>query len=214
MRARLKYGRAVFLPACRARSAADAGAGRAGNASRRNLEDLMGIGRASFALVCFCSLVSAAPAQEMAPALSDRSMVTVESKRTYRAVYDIHSADVSAGISRGLYYARGLIEAYGKQGVTPQQLDIHLVLHGDAARHLLTDEALRVFADDPFAVNFNAKITQDLPDLGVKVEICHSAMKSMGWTADDVLPGVAIVHDGYTRLIQLQNDGYAYIGGF
>jgi intracellular sulfur oxidation DsrE/DsrF family protein len=25
---------------------------------------------------------------------------------------------------------------------------------------------------------------------------------------------VVIVHDGYTRLIKLQNDGYAYIGGF
>jgi len=29
-----------------------------------------------------------------------------------------------------------------------------------------------------------------------------------------VLPGVTIVHDGYTRLIKLQSDGYAYIGGF
>jgi len=25
---------------------------------------------------------------------------------------------------------------------------------------------------------------------------------------------VTIVHDGYTRLIKLQNDGYAYIGGY
>lgn len=39
-------------------------------------------------------------------------------------------------------------------------------------------------------------------------------MESMGWTAGDVLPGVTIVHDGYIRIIKLQNDGYAYIGGF
>ncbi|MEZ5449083.1 MAG: DsrE family protein [Thiolinea sp.] len=46
------------------------------------------------------------------------------------------------------------------------------------------------------------------------MEICHSAMKSKGWKPADVLPGVMIVHDGYTRLVKLQNEGYALIGGF
>ncbi|WP_162264480.1 DsrE family protein [Thiobacillus denitrificans] len=119
-----------------------------------------------------------------------------------------------AGISKGLFYARGLIEAYGKQGVKPVQLDLHLVLHGEAAQFLLIDNTYQKAVGDPFAVNLNAKITQDLLNLGVHVEICHSVMKAKGWTPDDVLPGVTLVHDGYTRLIKLQNDGYAYIGGF
>lgn len=46
------------------------------------------------------------------------------------------------------------------------------------------------------------------------VEIYHSTMQSKDWTASDVLPGLTIVHDGYTRLIELQNNGYACIGGF
>src|SRR3546814_15867567 len=66
------------------------------------------------------------------------------------------------------------------------QLDIHLVLHGDAARYLLINTTYRDAVDDPFAVNLNAKIVQDLLKLGVSVEICHSTMKSNGWTADDV----------------------------
>ncbi len=164
---------------------------------------------------CMLMLITpAAMAQELAPSLSGRTLVNVDAHAHYKAVYDIHSAETAAGVSRGLYYARGLIEAYRKQGVTPQQLDIHLVLHGDAAKYLLINTTYRDVVDDPFAVNFNAKIVQDLLNLGVSVEICHSTMKSNGWTADDVLPGVAIVHDGYTRLIQLENDGYAYIGGF
>ena len=88
------------------------------------------------------------------------------------------------------------------------------MLHGEAAQFLLIDEAYQKAVNDPFAVNLNAKITQDLINLGVSVEICHSVMKSKGWKPEDVLPGVVIVHDGYTRLIKLQNDGYAYIGGF
>ncbi|MHB8914913.1 MAG: DsrE family protein [Thiobacillus sp.] len=143
-----------------------------------------------------------------------RPMVQVEPGKTYKAVYDIHTGDLAAGVSKGLYYARGLIEAFGKQGVKPAQLDIHLVLHGEAAQFLLIDETYQKAVKDPFAVNLNAKIAQDLLNLGVSVEICHSVMKSKGWKPADVLPGVTIVHDGYTRLIKLQNDGYAYIGGF
>lgn len=145
---------------------------------------------------------------------AERPMVVVEADARYRVVYDIRSDKLDAGIAKGLYYARGLYEAYRKQGVTPDRIDARLVLHGDAAVMLLRDEAYQNATGDPFAVNTNAKIVQDLIDLGVSVEICHSSMRSKGWKPADVLPGVAIVHDGYTRLIKLQNDGYAYIGGF
>ena len=167
-----------------------------------------------YVIICMLGLAVPAAAQELEPALSQRMLLNVDPHARYKVVYDIHSAETAAGISKGLFYARGLIEAYRKQGVAPQQLDIHLVLHGDAAQYLLIDTTYRDVVGDPFAVNLNAKITQDLLNLGVSVEICHSVMKSKGWTADDVLPGVTIVHDGYTRLIKLQNDGYAYIGGF
>lgn len=144
----------------------------------------------------------------------ERPMLKVDADARYKVVYDISSGTLAAGISRGLYYARGLVEAFGKQGVTPDRLDIHLVLHGDAAIFLLDDDAYQKAVNDPFAVNLNAKITQDLLELGVHVEICHSVMRAKGWKPADVLPGVTLVHDGYTRLIKLQNDGYAYIGGF
>lgn len=164
--------------------------------------------------LCLGSIALPVSAQDMMPTLSDRKMVKVAPDARYKVVYDVHTTAMGAGINRGLYYARGLIEAFGKQGVKPAQLDIHLVLHGDAAHFLLVDERYRDVVADPFAVNLNTKITQDLLNLGVSVEICHSTMRSNGWTADDVLPGVTIVHDGYTRIIKLQNDGYAYIGGF
>jgi intracellular sulfur oxidation DsrE/DsrF family protein len=166
------------------------------------------------AIACVLGLAGPAGALAAPQAPQERPMLKVDSHGRYRAVYDIHSGETAAGISKGLYYARGLVEAFRKQGVTPAQLDIHLVLHGDAAKFLLIDDTYQMADQDPFATNLSAKITQDLLDLGVSVEICHSAMKSMGWTAADVLPGVTIVHDGYTRLVKLQNDGYAYIGGF
>lgn len=166
------------------------------------------------AITCVLGLAGPLAAVATPPAPLERALVNVDPQAHYRVVYDIHSDEMAAGISRGLYYARGLIEAYRKQGVEPAQLAIHLVLHGDAAKFLLVEGTYQMAINDPFAANLNAKITQDLLALGVSVEICHSTMRSMGWTASDVLPGVTIVHDGYTRLIKLQNDGYAYIGGF
>lgn len=166
------------------------------------------------AIGCVLGLTGSSLAFGAVGAPAERPMVKVEPNAPYKGVYDIHSDEIAAGVSKGLYYARGLIEAYGKQGVAPAQLDIHLVLHGDAAQFLLIDETYQKAVKDPFAVNLNANITQDLLNLGVSVEICHSVMRARGWTPADVLPGVTIVHDGYTRLIKLQNDGYAYIGGF
>ncbi|HSH30456.1 MAG TPA: DsrE family protein [Thiohalobacter sp.] len=166
------------------------------------------------AIGCLLGLAGPLTAAPATSALPERPLVTVDPQAHYRVVYDIHSGELAAGVSRGLYYARGLIEAYQKQGVKPKQLDIHLVLHGDAAKFLLIEETYRQAINDPFAVNLNAKIAQELLNLEVSVEICHSTMRSMGWVMSDVLPGVTIVHDGYTRLIELQNGGYAYIGGF
>lgn len=168
-------------------------------------------------IALLASTLVAASASHAAPASAQpeaRPLVMVDKNARYRVVYDIHGDELTAGISKGLYYARGLFGAFRKQGVADSQVDAHLVLHGDAAVMLLIDETYQMAINDPFAVNPNAKIVQDLLGLGVSVEICQSAMKSKGWEAKDVLPGVTIVHDGFTRLIKLQNDGYAYIGGF
>ena len=160
------------------------------------------------------SMITQARAADPTPQPEARPLLMVEKDSRYRVVYDIHSAELAAGISKGLYYARGLLEAFRKQGVPASRVDAHLVLHGDAAAMLLIDETYQTASNDPFAVNPNAKIVQDLLNLGISVEICHSAMKSKGWKPNDILPGVTIVHDGYTRLIKLQNDGYAYVAGF
>ncbi len=156
----------------------------------------------------------AAQADDESEGFDERPLIRVPADGKYKVVYDIRSEQQAAGVNRGLYYARGLIEAFGKQGVKPKQLDIHIVMHGPAAKALLIDDTYQIAVDDPFAINSNAKIVGELIELGVSVEICNSVMKSQGWTAEDIMPKVAIIHDGFTRLIKLQNDDYAYIGGF
>lgn len=54
-------------------------------------------------------------------------------------------------------------------------------------------------------------VLRGLLDHGVSVEVCNLTLRGEGWNSDDLLPGVTLVHDAYTRLIDLQQQGYAYI---
>jgi uncharacterized protein len=137
--------------------------------------------------------------------------VTLQKKENIRVAYDVKDDVWEAGIGKALYYVRGLLQSYEAQGVPPRKLKISVVVHGTPAYWLLNEGAYRQYQNDPFSFNPNEKIVQDLVGLGVSVEICGSTMNSKGWTASDLLPGVTVVRDGYTRLIDLQQQGYAYI---
>jgi len=81
-------------------------------------------------------------------------------------------------------------------------------MHGATAYWLLNDETYREHKQDPFDYNPNDQVVRELLNLGVSAEICYSTMKGKGWLAEDLLPGVTIVHDAYTRLIDLQQKGF------
>ena len=158
---------------------------------------------------CLALLLVLLPAT--AAAASKEQMLTIELKRNIKVVYDIRDDVWAAGIGKALYYARGLYEAYRKQGVPPDELHLSLVLHGAAVYWLLIDDTYQIQVNDPFAINPNYKVVEELLELGASIEACNSTLKGKGWKAQDLLPGVTPVHDGYTRLIDLQQRGYAYI---
>lgn len=138
-------------------------------------------------------------------------IINIEKRRNIRVAYDVKDDVWEAGVGKALYYVRGLLDSYQSMGVPPGQLHISVVIHGAAAYWLLNEPAYRTFKKDPFDYNPNEQIVRELLAHGVSVEICNSTMKSKGWSGNDLLPGVTIVHDAYTRLIDLQHRNYAYI---
>jgi intracellular sulfur oxidation DsrE/DsrF family protein len=163
------------------------------------------------AVFCCAALVPSSALAADPFELDQRPILQVEKRHDIKVVYDVKDDVWDAGIGKGLYYVRGLLESYKSMGVPLKELHISVVLHGSAAYWLLTDESYRQYKNDPFAVNPNDKVVHELLDHGVSVEICHLTMKGKGWVASDILPGVTLVHDAYTRLIDLQQRGYAYI---
>lgn len=157
------------------------------------------------------SLYGVAPVTAAAAQPQQADIIGVQKRTGIKVVYDDKDDVWDAGIGKGLYYLRGLLEAYKSLGVPQDQLHISIVLHGPTAYWLLNDQAYQRDKKDPFAYNPNSQVVAELLQHGVSVEICNVTMRAKGFTPEDLLPGVVIVHDAYTRLIDLQQRGYAYI---
>lgn len=164
-------------------------------------------------ILILIALLGLTPALTIAnePANKEFGLIGIEKREHIRVVYDVRDDVWAAGIGKALYYVRGLIEAYRSQGVPPEKLHVSIVIAGKAAYWLLNDAAYQDYKNDEFAYNPNSQVVEELIDLGVSVELCNATRKGRGWQPEELLPGVKRVHDGYTRLIDLQQQGYAYI---
>ncbi|MBN2864494.1 MAG: DsrE family protein [Thiotrichales bacterium] len=146
-----------------------------------------------------------------AQATNPANIIQAQQTKNIKVVYDINQNDTEAGIGKGLYYVRGLLEAYKKQNIPLDQVHISVVVHGAAGLWLLKDASYQTFVNDPFGFNPNKQVVKELLDNGVSVELCHVTMNAHHWQPKDILPGVKIVFDAYSRMIDLQMQGYAYI---
>lgn len=139
------------------------------------------------------------------------STVNINERQNINVVYDVKDDVWEAGVGKALYFLNGLMGSYSSMGVSQDQVHISVIMHGSTAYWLLNENAYQIHKNDPFDFNPNEHIVQELLAKGVSVEICNSTMKAKGWTEKDILPGVTIVHDAYSRLIDLQMRKYAYI---
>ncbi|MEO0436439.1 MAG: DsrE family protein [Pseudomonadota bacterium] len=87
-------------------------------------------------------------------------------------------------------------------GIPPEQVEIALVVHGQAHRDLLNDKAYG--ADNP-----NAEILDALQQHGVKVYYCGQSAVYRDVTASDLLPGVELSLSATTTHVLLQQQGFS-----
>lgn len=142
---------------------------------------------------------------------TQHASLNIDERQNINVVYDVKDDVWEAGVGKALFFLNGLIGSYSAMGVPHDHVHISVIMHGPTAYWLLNEAAYQTQKNDPFDYNPNEHIVQELLAKGVSVEICNSTMKAKGWTEKDILPGVTIVHDAYSRLIDLQMRKYAYI---
>ncbi len=126
-----------------------------------------------------------------------------------KVVLDI-TADRNAGRpADGLDRAAMLYNLYAAAGVPPERIRVTVVLHGEAVRAALTDDAYaRYAADGP---NPNLELIRRLRQAGAEVYVCRQALARHGYTIEQVSPEVTVAASAATVNISRQMDGYAYL---
>lgn len=141
-------------------------------------------------------------------AVADRD-VPLQDGFVYRAVFDAaaYPGDVSELNQRINSVAR-FVNMHVRHGVSLDEMDIAVVVHGPALKSLLSDEAYRARYD---ANNPSRELVERLMDAGVAFYVCGQSMAFGGFEKEELLPDIDIGLSAMTMLVMLQSRGYALL---
>lgn len=132
-----------------------------------------------------------------------------DKSQEFKVVFDVKVGPESdTEMNRNLNTVARFLNMHAQSGIPASQLKAALIVHGTAARNLLTDEAFqeRYEVDNP-----NRELVEDLLEAGVQVIMCGQSSKTRDLPKEDLIPGVKISLSAMTANIQLQNSGYRSI---
>lgn len=116
---------------------------------------------------------------------------------THKVVYQFNKAD-EAYQKAVLFSVGAMLRKYGD--------DIHIVVVAiGPGIHILAKKPER-----PVSETIKQRVSS-LSQYGVEFHACGNTMKSLHWEKDDMLPFAPIVEVGASDLMELQEQGYAYI---
>ncbi|PRX54732.1 DsrE family protein [Flagellimonas meridianipacifica] len=127
----------------------------------------------------------------------------------YKVVFDVMNSPKSpTALNRSIETAARFLNMHAQSGVPESQLKVALVIHGKAAKDVITNQAYQARFGSP---NPNHDMINQLMDSGVEIILCGQSSKSRDYPKEDLISGVQISLSAMTALIQLQNKGYQLI---
>lgn len=120
----------------------------------------------------------------------------------FKLAIDVVDGGVTGEVNSKFRTAASFLNLQQANGIPPENVEIALVVHGDAHRDLLADEAYG-------GENPNAELLGQLQANGVKVYYCGQSAVYRDIAAGDLLPGVELTHSATTTHVLLQQQGFA-----
>jgi intracellular sulfur oxidation DsrE/DsrF family protein len=108
----------------------------------------------------------------------------------------------------GLIRAATLLNLAGSAGLKTADLEIVVVLHGDAASASLDDAA---YKDITGAEHPHADVMKKLKGAGVKFLVCGQSLARKGYDPKRVRGEVSVAASAVTAIVNLQARGFAYV---
>ncbi len=127
----------------------------------------------------------------------------------YRVVFDAgaYPGEIDSLNPKLVSVARYL-NMHGRNGVPLENMDIAVVLHGNALKGALSDAA---YESRYQTKNPNRDLLQKLDAAGVKFYACGQSMHFRGFEKKELLSPVKVGLSAMTMLTVLQSDGYALL---
>ena len=140
------------------------------------------------------------------------SVLQAEEEVVKKVVYNLTTGDVKA-IERRLI--GGIIAHTTYYQNRLEELEVQVIIHGDAYKFFMKDLNNTAYAYQPKLVVKRADLEKRLGTLAkqydVKFLVCDSGVVSRKLNKKAFYPFVSMVHNAAIGLIDAQNDGYAYL---
>jgi len=130
-------------------------------------------------------------------------------RKGVKVVFDITADAKPADVNKGLERAARLLNLYGSAGLNAGDVKIALVLHGEATKSVLTDDAYK--AKFGAVKNPNLSVIRDLQKAGVQVFVCGQALAYKGFKESEVEKDITVAVAALTVVVNRQADGYSYV---
>lgn len=126
-----------------------------------------------------------------------------------KVVFDVTGANKDAAQPLpGLVRAATLLNLAGASGLKSSDLEIVVVLHGDATGAALDDAAYKELTGAPHP---SADMIKKLKAAGVTVMVCGQSLARKGHDPKRVRPDVTVAASAVTAVTNLQARGFAYV---
>ena len=139
--------------------------------------------------------------------INDRD-VPLREDFVYNAVFDSAANPDVTGLNTGLVSVARFLNMHARNGVSVDNMNIAVVVHGPALKALLTDDSYfsRHGMDNP-----NTELVQKLHAAGVRFYVCGQSVMFGGFEKEELVGPAKVALSAMTMMTELQSDGYALL---
>ncbi|MDP5054060.1 MAG: DsrE family protein [Congregibacter sp.] len=110
--------------------------------------------------------------------------------------------------NRHLVSAARFLNMHARNGIPAENVEFALIVHGKAAKDLLTDEAYQARYNEP---NPNTALLKELNAANVPIYLCSQTAGFRGMAPEEFSPTVTMAVSAMTAHVRLQQEGYTLI---
>ncbi len=143
---------------------------------------------------------------EFGPVASIDSDVEISKDAKFKIAFDVGKNADTGQINRSFVAAARFINMQSEAGVSPENIQLAIVVHGKASRDLTIDDYYGAHSDG--AKNANATAIATLLKNHVEIHLCGQSAAAYGIRKSDLLPGVQMSLSAMTSHALLQQKGY------